>query len=901
MNVLDDKALASAYVGWCYAYAQDSPGGFEDLWFVPSPPTPAIPTAVAENNIVPVIGGKCSFVNLYFNKADNYPYIVRFILLDSTRTGAAFVDSAPFTVSVGSIYKIAISKYPGAVTGGKPFPDQPEISLYDRGDNTVTTYRGSSTVAVSLDVNPLLPARLTSTLGSLTANFFYGVAVFNGLNIDLAGGPYYLTFVITPDIPIAGATVVKTKPFTVGIGPPARMVFVDQVSKGTAIGGLAFSHQPSMFVVDAGGNKLADDSSSKVVASIYSNPSAGTLSPKEYLSTQLVKGVANFNNLRIDKAGLGYNLVYTLIVVKTTKSNVVNPTVTLIGQPFDVVPGVTSKITVATLPGGAWAGGQPFSIQPSINLVDFGGNLVKTDSNTVVTSTIVPSLAVNYDVIVTTSTSCTNIITTICSPTVTVSSIAFSSATLAKAALGSLGPGDTVQVVVTFAHEVKPSYPAVVGNAAPSTNRPYLELNFDDTTPNIPVAKARAVLVSTFVGDGSDADRSRTLTFEYVINKLDTVGVAPNAVPTLSYSVPTAPAKALNAGSSASAALPWTIKDNLNRDADLTLPNPSPLLASGISVDPAQPTVRSIFVDEYSKTPVRTEPDFGSGEAITFYVEFDRPVTAIGNPQLPLSFAAPAPGGVAMASPTRLISVFRGSGTKTLGFLYIVQPGDSSANLDVPNPGSITASSLTASTLNVIVYASHDAMKSSTVRNAALLVDVDYRLQTNALVPVQVLLALANPIVIDTAAPELDYNYLIPTKNVRSFLEADISGGAGTIEDPFRPRTSDTTYSPGDVLYFIVHFTKKVKVSTDFTLYLNTVNVATTTPTEYYGSATYDGGTGTKNIRYELAKSSTPSKPLSVRRTSSAQATRITHRTPARFAFCSSLLFVPLGSLNSPG
>ena len=98
-------------------------------------------------------------------------------------------------------------------------------------------------------------------------------------------------------------------------------------------------------------------------------------------------------------------------------------------------PILTRRVTLFILP----VAGQPFQIQPYIDLVDFGSNIISSDSSTVVSCIVVPSLAVSEGIVVTTTSS----------PVVNITKVSFSEATLTKATASDLGPGDKIVVEVS--------------------------------------------------------------------------------------------------------------------------------------------------------------------------------------------------------------------------------------------------------------------------------------------------------------------------------------------------------------------------------------------------------------------------------------------------------------------
>ena len=138
-----------------------------------------------------------------------------------------------------------------------------------------------------------------------------GLAKFQGLYINEAG-TYKARF--TTLISLPGGSSCDSTPFTIGVGTPDDLVIVTEPSEGKVSGGRAFSHQPRIEIIDAGGNLLVDDFSSLVMVSLYSNPSGGVLSPDSNVYAEAHGGVAQFKSLSIDKAGIGFRLTYTLFL-----------------------------------------------------------------------------------------------------------------------------------------------------------------------------------------------------------------------------------------------------------------------------------------------------------------------------------------------------------------------------------------------------------------------------------------------------------------------------------------------------------------------------------------------------------------------------------------------------------
>lgn len=149
--------------------------------------------------------------------------------------------------------------------------------------------------------------------GCFTESIKEGLASFRGLYINEAG-TFSLHFVT--DLLLDGSVEVASNIFSVGNGPAASIVLVQDASDGTVFGGKAFTPQPRVEVHDKGGNILETDSRSAVLVSIYSNPSGGAVSSIKGTAVTLDNGVVQFLGLSIDKAGEDYRLMYSFLMYK---------------------------------------------------------------------------------------------------------------------------------------------------------------------------------------------------------------------------------------------------------------------------------------------------------------------------------------------------------------------------------------------------------------------------------------------------------------------------------------------------------------------------------------------------------------------------------------------------------
>jgi hypothetical protein len=552
------------------------------------------------------------------------------------------VFTAPFAVTMGAPFKIALATQPGTASGGAFFTPQPTVAIQDKGGNIVNT-QNSGTVTVSISSNPVA-GTLAYPANGKTLTFNQGQAPYQQLKVDVAGSPYRLKFVTS--LPLAGGQEVESFPFSVGVGPAFKLRFL--VNPSGVRGGAAFTTQPKIEVLDAGGNRLMEDSVSKIKAYIHTNPAAGTLEPVENRETQLVKGVASFHNLRIDKVGNDYSLRFYLLA-NTPGTAIWTPTGLTADSPnFNVVLGEPQSLAVSTPPSNAWAGGAPIGTQPIVELRDLGGNVIKTDGTSTVTAQIATSLAVTSSIVVDTSLATTTVVSKVSS--------------LKPMDEDGYGLGEVIDIIVTFNQEV------VVTPATGSGAMPTLLLATSG------VADQSATCTTTL--------QSLTHVFRYVVQPGD-------FSTDLDYR--SVSAFTLNGA---------TIKDGNGQAARLVLPVPGAAnsLAAGnaLAISTATPEVTNIN----STAPGNGR--FGAGEFVDILVDYSLPVAVTGGPRLLMVAGGP------IARYANFVEIVPGTAFKTVLFRYIVQQGDASADLDHDNiidvnGGSIKRKSTTPATFASIV------------------------------------------------------------------------------------------------------------------------------------------------------------------------------------------------------
>jgi hypothetical protein len=156
-----------------------------------------------------------------------------------------------------------------------------------------------------------------------------------------------------------GFAQITSGPFDVLVGPPTHVDFGarphDEIA-GAVIG----SPFLQLRVEDAGGN-LVTTATNQVSVALGANPGGGTLSGTTTVNA--VGGLATFDDLTLDKAGVGYTLVFT------------SPG--LIGQTsdtFNITPAAASQLVFTVQPTNTAAGA---TITPAVEVTarDAFGNV----------------------------------------------------------------------------------------------------------------------------------------------------------------------------------------------------------------------------------------------------------------------------------------------------------------------------------------------------------------------------------------------------------------------------------------------------------------------------------------------------------------------------------------------
>ena len=234
---------------------------------------------------VPNDGGFAAFTNLSIDRAGTgYTLIGTYdmpLLTSDT--------SVTFDITAASADHLAFSIQP-TNTRTDSVMSTVEVQALDAFDN-LADY--NDTIRINIDNNPGSGA-LSGTNAILASG---GVAAFTDLSIDSAGAGY--TLIASSD---SGPTSVISDSFNIG-AIATQLSF--SVEPSDALAGDTLSPSIRVRFLDAG-NNLDTMSNGQVTLSIVSDPGGGTLSGT--LMVSAINGEAIFDDISIDKSGVGYTL-----------------------------------------------------------------------------------------------------------------------------------------------------------------------------------------------------------------------------------------------------------------------------------------------------------------------------------------------------------------------------------------------------------------------------------------------------------------------------------------------------------------------------------------------------------------------------------------------------------------
>ena len=267
----------------------------------------------------------------------------------AARIDGASGSSVAFTVRTlaGPASGVSFKVQPSNTAAGRPITPAVEVAVVDAFGNTVPS--ATNPVDVALATSPSGGA-LTGTK-QVTA--VTGVSSFSDLSIDRPGNGYTLSAKAT------GLTGAVSAGFDIDPLPPTQLVFTGQ--PGTAAAGMAITPPVQVTAREASG-KTATGFSGTVTVAIAANPTGGTLSGATTVAA--AAGVATFQNLRIDRAGVGYTLTASTDSLTATSAS------------FNVTAGVAALMFLGGGDNQTAPAGTALPVPYSVYVTDAFGNKV---------------------------------------------------------------------------------------------------------------------------------------------------------------------------------------------------------------------------------------------------------------------------------------------------------------------------------------------------------------------------------------------------------------------------------------------------------------------------------------------------------------------------------------------
>jgi hypothetical protein len=290
---------------------------------------------LAGTKTVNAVAGVATFNDLSINKVGT-----GYTLLASA---AGFnVTSTPFNITPGPVTQLAFTVQPTSAAANATIFPAVQVSAWDADSNLVTTFTNQVTLTITPGTGN--PAGVLTGGGPIAA--VGGIATFSNLKIDKTGAGYTLKAT-------SGALTGTSTPFSITGGPIASLQFTVQPSTTTA--GAAITPAVQVTALDAG-NNVANFTGNITVAIGNNPPPGGTLIGTKIVAA--VGGVANFSDLHIQRAGVGYTLTASATGAPTIASN-----------SFSIVAGTTNLQLVFTT--------QPTTTADSA-IIDSAGGIVVT-------------------------------------------------------------------------------------------------------------------------------------------------------------------------------------------------------------------------------------------------------------------------------------------------------------------------------------------------------------------------------------------------------------------------------------------------------------------------------------------------------------------------------------------
>jgi hypothetical protein len=235
----------------------------------------------------------------------------------------AFTESPPENVTAGATFTV-------------------KVTIQDSIGNRVA----SATEEVTIALEPHPGGGTLSGTSTVKVNAVGGVATFSNLRIDRAGTGYRLV------ASAQGLGEARSTYFNVSAALAKKLGFL--VHPSNAVAGAPIA-PPIQVAIQDEFNNTVSTAADEVTVRVLPHPSGGTLSETSTVKVNAVGGVATFSNLRINKAGIGFELGASVPGLDEVKSNAFNvdpadfAKLGLTGLAATVTAGTASTVEVRAL------------------------------------------------------------------------------------------------------------------------------------------------------------------------------------------------------------------------------------------------------------------------------------------------------------------------------------------------------------------------------------------------------------------------------------------------------------------------------------------------------------------------------------------------------------------------
>jgi hypothetical protein len=301
------------------------------------------------NPTVAAVAGVATFSGLALNA------LVGTYTLTFTDGSLTSATSNSISVTVGAASQLVITTQPSAGSiNGVPLVRQPVVKAEDTGGNVVTSVN-SGNVTATIGSGP------GAVSAGATAPFVFGAATFSGMTLTGTSGT-------SNTLNFNGASLPQVTSNSIAMSTAPTQIVIAQQPSATGFSGLALLQQPVVQIRDASNNVVVADSST--VNATITPPLGGSVSNGTMAA---VNGVATFSGLAFNALSGTYTLTFT------DGAFFVGPSTSIV-----LSSGAATKLVITRQPSSAVQSGAALSQQPIVQVQDSGGNIVTSNSSTVV-------------------------------------------------------------------------------------------------------------------------------------------------------------------------------------------------------------------------------------------------------------------------------------------------------------------------------------------------------------------------------------------------------------------------------------------------------------------------------------------------------------------------------------